>query len=183
MALAMALAMGVEPTAAAVVLRQLQPLRRRMQVFEWRGRTVLDDTAGHPDSLAAVFEISALLEYRRLLVGWVVRGNRGPGINERNAAALADLSLLHDAALTVVSSATDVTPAKDRATAVEIDAARAGFEVRGCPFEWQDTLNAAIRRLAAASAPGDLVLLLGAQGMDEGARLLRQHLAGGITQG
>lgn len=175
-ALMLALALGVEPDVARRVLEELKPLRRRMESFVVAGRTVLDDTAGHPDSLAAVFEVSDLLPHDRLLVAWVVRGSRGPAINARNAAALADLALLHDAALTVVSAAADVTAEKDRATAAEIDAARDGFESRGCPFEWHDTLRGAIARVAARSRPGDLVLLLGAQGMDDGAGTLRWEL-------
>jgi UDP-N-acetylmuramoyl-L-alanyl-D-glutamate--2,6-diaminopimelate ligase len=119
--------------AIARALPGLQALRRRMELFDVAGRRVLDDTAGHPESLSAAFEVAALLPHARLHVGYVLRGSRGPLVNAQNATALADLALLHDAASIAVSA-------------------------------------------AAASHPGDLVLLLGAQGMDDGAGLLRAAL-------
>jgi hypothetical protein len=44
-----------------------------MEKLEAAGRIVIDDTAGHPESLAAAFEVAALMGRGRLLVGCVTR--------------------------------------------------------------------------------------------------------------
>lgn len=60
------------------------------------------------------------------------------------------------------------------ATMAEIDATRQGLTARGSPFAWHEELAAAMADIAARSRPGDVILLVGAHGMDEGARLLRE---------
>jgi UDP-N-acetylmuramoyl-L-alanyl-D-glutamate--2,6-diaminopimelate ligase len=176
LALTYALASGVTLDAARTVLADLRPLRRRMERYDAGGRTVVDDTAAHPDSLDAVFEAAALLPHDRLWVVFAIRGNRGADINRRNAVALARLAALHGADGVVLTASADVVGPNDRATPEEIDAVRAAYEEHGGRAIWYDALESAIGEVVALSAPGDLVLLLGAQSMDEGKRLLSDPL-------
>jgi UDP-N-acetylmuramoyl-L-alanyl-D-glutamate--2,6-diaminopimelate ligase len=172
LALTYALAAGVPLSTARDVVASLSPLRRRMERYEADGRVVLDDTAGHPDSLEAAFEAAAVLPHARLWVAYAIRGNRGADINRRNATMLARLTALHGAGMVVLTASADVVGPHDRATAEEIDAARETFLERGGRPVWHDTLADAMREIAAKSSPDDLILLLGAQGMNEGKRLL-----------
>ena len=176
MAITLASAMGVPFDTIARALPDLRALRRRMELVEVAGRRVLDDTAGHPESLSAAFEVASLVPHARLHVAYVLRGSRGAAVNAQNATALADLALLHDAASLTISAAVDRTRPGDRAADAEIDAARRSLATRGVGFSWHERLRSAMEMVAAASHPGDLVLLLGAQGMDEGAALLRGAL-------
>ena len=64
---------------------------------------------------------------------------------------------------------------RDLATAEEIDAAREAFREHGVASEWHDTLRAAIRAAAAQTGAGDLIVLIGAQGMNEGKRILLEE--------
>jgi UDP-N-acetylmuramoyl-L-alanyl-D-glutamate--2,6-diaminopimelate ligase len=175
LALTFALASGVDLSRIPEALGALRPLPRRMQRFTIAGRTVLDDTAAHPDSFNNVFEAASLIPHERLIAAYVIRGSRGGAINTRNAHRLAELSAIYDATM-IVSAAADVTGPQDRATPEEIDAARAAFGSHGCPVRWHDDLADAMSDTAAIASAGDLVLLIGAQGMNEGARLLREHL-------
>jgi UDP-N-acetylmuramoyl-L-alanyl-D-glutamate--2,6-diaminopimelate ligase len=182
LALAYARATGVELDTAEAVLDSLSPLRRRMESSAAAGRTILDDTAGHPDSLAAAYEVAGMLAAdlaggRRLLVAYAVRGNRGVDVNRRNARALADLAALHRADRLIVTASADRAGEHDRATPDEIDATRQVLDERGQRYVWHETLTAAMADVAASSAPGDLVVLLGAQGMDAGRELLVAALA------
>lgn len=172
LALTYALAAGVKPSVARDVVASLTPLRRRMERYEVDGRVVLDDTAGHPDSLEAAFEAAAVLPHARLWVAYAIRGNRGDDINRRNATTLARLTALHGASRVFLTAAADVVGPHDRATADEIDAARQTFLERGGRADWHDALGDAMNELAARATAGDLILLLGAQGMNEGKRLL-----------
>jgi UDP-N-acetylmuramoyl-L-alanyl-D-glutamate--2,6-diaminopimelate ligase len=176
LALASALAAGVPVGVAADVLRTLRPLRRRMERFEAGGRLILDDTAAHPDSFRATFDVAALLPAGRLVVVYALRGRRGVDINRRNALSLADLSAIHGADTLIVTGADDFSSDKDRAQTNEVDATRQELVRRGSRFVWHDTLAAAIRNAIERTEAGDLILLIGAQGMDEGKQLIAASL-------
>jgi UDP-N-acetylmuramoyl-L-alanyl-D-glutamate--2,6-diaminopimelate ligase len=173
LALAYSLASGVPVDATREVLATLRPLPRRMERFVVHGRDVLDDTAAHPDSFAATFEVARLLPARATLVVYALRGNRGADINRRNALALADLTFVHGASHLIVTAAADRTGEADRVSPAEVDAARQAFVERGRRFVWHDALDAAAREALRRSEPGDLLVLLGAQGMDDGHDVLR----------
>jgi UDP-N-acetylmuramoyl-L-alanyl-D-glutamate--2,6-diaminopimelate ligase len=172
LALAYALASGLPISTAVGVLRTLVPLPRRMERYEVAGRMVLDDSAAHPDSFRATLEVASLLPWRAATIVYAVRGNRGADINRRNAIALADLSAIHGVETLIVTAAADNTGVQDQASATEVDAARQAFVERGRRFVWHDTLQGAIGDAFDRSRAGDLLVLVGAQGMNEGRRIL-----------
>jgi UDP-N-acetylmuramoyl-L-alanyl-D-glutamate--2,6-diaminopimelate ligase len=176
LALAYAAAAGLPLKRAADVLPNLVPLRRRMESYEAHGRTVLDDTAAHPESLRATFEVAALLAARpgagTVVAAYAVRGNRGVEINQQNASELAALSAGYRIAKLIVTASADVAGPNDRASAAEIDATRRILRDARCEAEWHDRLGTAMRAVLDATHSGDLIVLLGAQGMNEGRRSL-----------
>lgn len=172
LALTYAFAAGVPVPIAREVLASLRPLRRRMERYEAGGRTVLDDTAAHPDSFRATFDVAALLPHDDLVVVYALRGNRGAEINRVNARALADLVAIHGVSSFIATASSDCTSEKDCATAEEIDATRQAFAERGVRFIWHDSLRAALGEAMSLTGAGDLIVLIGAQGMDEGQALL-----------
>jgi UDP-N-acetylmuramoyl-L-alanyl-D-glutamate--2,6-diaminopimelate ligase len=183
LALAYALAAGATIEQVRPVLRRLEPLPRRMERSAIGGRLVLDDTAGHPDSLRATFEVVDMLRQSplvspagRIVVVYAARGSRGEEINRRNALALADLVAEQGVERLLVTASHDVTGPHDRATPEEIDATRSALASRFQPFDWFDDLQSAARAALTLTAAGDLVVLAGAQGMNEGTRLLEGAL-------
>jgi UDP-N-acetylmuramoyl-L-alanyl-D-glutamate--2,6-diaminopimelate ligase len=172
LALTYALGAGVSLDAAERVLRTLSPLRRRMERYAAGGRTVLDDTAAHPESLAATLEVAAMLPHERTALVYAVRGSRGADINRRNALALADLSAEHGVETLVITSAEDVTGPADRVTPEEASAVKDALHERGRHFVWRDTLRDAIDGALAATRPGDVIVLVGAQGMNAGREIV-----------
>lgn len=178
LALAYALADGISIDAARRVLRTLRPLPRRMERYDVGGRMVLDDTAGHPDSLRATFDVAAMLtrapgvDASRTVVVYAIRGNRGADINRRNALALADLAAEHGMAPMIVTASADVAGPHDRTSAAEIDATRQAFAERGMQIQFFDELSAAAAAALTMTGPGDLIVLVGAQGMNGGKHAL-----------
>ena len=180
LALAYALAVGVPMDHARDVLPRLQPLRRRMERYQAHGRTVLDDTAAHPDSLHSTFDVADLLSAglaaahpgSRVVVVYAVRGSRGADINRRNALSIADLAEIHRVDSLLLTASADVAGPWDQVQPDEADAATAALRERGRPFQWHDTLGAATRAALDDTKPGDLIVLVGAQGMNEGQALL-----------
>ncbi len=101
---------------------------------------------------------------------------RGP--HRAVSSAVVHYALVNAASRVVVTASGDVVGPADRASGEEADATRRAFEERGCDITWHETPAGAMRDVATASSSGDLVVLVGAQGMDEGARLLRGAVAG-----
>ncbi|HXW08185.1 MAG TPA: Mur ligase family protein [Vicinamibacterales bacterium] len=178
LALTYALEAGVPLEAARDVLGSLEPLRRRMERFAMAGRTVLDDTAGHADSLRATFDVASLLPHDRVAVVYALRGRRGAEINRQNALALAGLVALHGAEPLIVTAAVDGTGPADKVEEPEIDATRQALVSRGRRFIWHDALASAVQDALVRTAPGDLIVLVGAQGMNRGREFLERIAAG-----
>ena len=172
LALTYAFAEGMDPAVAAGVLRSLRALPRRMERYTAAGRVVLDDTAAHPDSLTATFDVAALLPHRRAVAVYAVRGSRGVDINAHNAAALAGLASRHRIETLIVTASEEATAAEDAVTGAELDATRRELEKGSRPFVVHATLRDAIEESLRRTGAGDLIVLIGAQGMNQGRSLL-----------
>ena len=176
LATALALSAGASPNAAAEMLPGLSAPRRRMQVLRTEPFLVLDDTVGHPESVNVVFETAEQLRPRRVHVVWAVRGRRGPRINRYNAEALAIWAPRIPLAQLVVTRSTDATDEYNRVSDAEYDAFLRPLRRASIPFTESAALAPAVRQVLAAAGPGDLVLLLGAQGMNRGADIVPEAL-------
>ena len=175
LAAAAAIASGVAPETAAAALASFRGVPRRFAVSRLAGLTVVDDTALNPGSVDAVFHTLAAFSRRRLVVAFAIRGRRGRAINAACAATLA--RWWQAAPFTLIVTA--ATGSVSVADAVDNDEKSAFCEALGkanVHYLFRETLSAAMETTAAAAGPGDLVALLGAQGMDDGYRLLRRRL-------
>jgi len=61
----------------------------------------------------------------------------------------------------------------DMATAEEVDVTRQALVARGRRFVWHDGLDDALRDAYARTSAGDLILLIGAQGMNDARAILK----------
>jgi UDP-N-acetylmuramoyl-L-alanyl-D-glutamate--2,6-diaminopimelate ligase len=77
----------------------------------------------------------------------------------------------------VVTAAEDAAGARDRVRPDERDAVLAVLREEGVAFTYAGALREAVRVVLEGSGEGDLVLLLGAQGMDQAAEIAREVLA------
>ena len=174
-----AILLGVDAGAVARALVDPPRLRRRMEVV-WKGRPlVLDDTVGHPRSLRALLDAVRPLSGGGCRVVFGIRGSRGTTINQRLGETLAGtiptMSRGRGAYL-VVTASTDVADPANQVRNEERDATLHALEARGVPFAYEPTLKRAVDRVLDGCRPEELVLLLGAQGMDGAADLVRIRL-------
>jgi UDP-N-acetylmuramoyl-L-alanyl-D-glutamate--2,6-diaminopimelate ligase len=166
-----ALCLGVDPASIQAALAGMPAPPRRMQVVRPADPCIIDDTVGHPDSITGVFEVVRNARYRRLVVVFCVRGQRGPTINRRDAEAVAIWSRHVPIDTLFVTSASDTADERNTVSDAERVAFLRVLEDEGLPFTHHDRLRDAVGEAVAAAGPGDLLLLLGAQGMDAGARM------------
>lgn len=162
-----ALLHGVPTTAIAAGLKTFQAVDRRMNVMHHDGLTIVDDTALNPGSIDAVFAALELFRYRKLVAVYAIRGKRGVTINAANAAALAShwrkapFKFFVTASVDHVGRADSVSPEEQAAFTSALD----NEEVK---YVFDDSLPASLDKALAAVGADDLLLLIGAQGMDDG---------------
>jgi UDP-N-acetylmuramoyl-L-alanyl-D-glutamate--2,6-diaminopimelate ligase len=178
MAATAALLAGAPAEAIARGLAAAEPMRRRMEIVSAAGPVVIDDTVGNPASIDAVLETVEALPHERLRIVYAIRGARGLAINQHNALALAARVSLRDARL-VVTTSEDAADERNRVTDEERDTVLAILRDADIPFDFSPALAPAVERAVRECGPRDLLLLLGAQGMDRGAELARRALDGG----
>ena len=166
-----ALLAGATPEGVAAALAHAEPMHRRMEVLRPAGPFILDDTVGHPESIEAVFEAVREMPRRALHAVYAIRGTRGTAINERNAAALAREVQAAGATL-IVTASEDAADARNRVTDEEREAVVSTLRDAGVQFRFEPTLAAAVQSARGATGEDDLLLLLGAQGMDRGRDFL-----------
>jgi UDP-N-acetylmuramoyl-L-alanyl-D-glutamate--2,6-diaminopimelate ligase len=170
-----ALIAGVPVQTIAFALTDVEPIHRRMHIFYEDGPVVLDDTVGNPESIRAVFEAIRSIPHHNLRVAYAIRGSRGTEVNERNAEALArEIGAI--IATLVVTASEDHASERDRVDDAERDAVLRTLESQGVPFAYEATLERTVARVLEGAERGDLVALLGAQGMDKGAEIARRIL-------
>jgi UDP-N-acetylmuramoyl-L-alanyl-D-glutamate--2,6-diaminopimelate ligase len=134
-----------------------------MERYDLDGRTILDDTA---------FDVASMLPHHNMVAVYAVRGRRGVDVNRRNAHALADICNVYGVDPLIVTAASDRAGEKDVPTADEVDATRQVLVDRGRRFVWHDGLADALKEALNRTSPGDLIVLVGAQGMNEAKEIL-----------
>jgi UDP-N-acetylmuramoyl-L-alanyl-D-glutamate--2,6-diaminopimelate ligase len=126
-----------------------------------------------------VFASIAAIPHRLLRIVFGIRGSRGAEINGLLGTALATLVTERAREVPVrlvVTASIDTAGPRDRVGGSEGEALLAPLRAGAVAFEYEPTLAAAVRRAVEGSGAGDLVLLLGAQGMDQAAELARTLL-------
>lgn len=170
-AAAAALLHGLAPETIIRALASFQSVERRMNTFHLGGLTVVDDTALNPGSIDAVFNTLATFRYNRLIVINAIRGQRGTAINSANAAALAGQRRKLAFELIITASSEQVDPA-NTVTSEEKLAFLTTLNTLAIEYTYTSTLPGAIKAALTHAVPGDLLVLIGAQGMDAGRQVL-----------
>jgi len=176
MAITTALLHDVPVEIAVRAMATFSAITRRMEVFHLAGLTVVDDTALNPGSINAVFDTLGAYRHHRLIVVAAIRGCRGAAINTANAQALAEQWRTRPFALFVTASQGSVG-AGDMVSPKEKSAFCQALEAENTVYQFSETLPATLTAALDSASSGDLLLLLGAQGMDDGYQLLRKLTA------
>lgn len=179
LAAAAALSLGVDPETTTHALAELEPLERRMQIMRLPEMTLLDDTVGHPDSITGVFEVAEVVPHERMYIVYAIRGNRGADINRRDAEAVDIWSRRIRVERIAVTAAEDVTDAANRVQPDERRAFMEGLHESSERASYHPRLEDALAEILPLARSADLVLLLGAQGMNRGSELARRALGHG----
>lgn len=176
LAAAAALCLGAGPAAVREGLARVQPLPRRLQ-FVHRGRfTVLDDAATHPEALNVLFDVIRGIRHRNLHMVTAIRGGRGPEFNRRYAESLAIWSRRCPVHRIIATSSGETVADLDLVTPSERDAFLRELRRGGVRYLHRERLDDAIHHALERAHTGDLIVLIGTQGMHAGPDIVRRWL-------
>lgn len=167
----------IEPIVMQRALAKFQPVTRRMQQTVWNDLHVVDDTAMNPGSIKAVLDSFQLHRYSQVTAAFAIRGNRGTAVNRENALILQEWwkRNRHLSPKLVLTSSVDSTEANDRVSPEEETIVLETLRQNQVPFTFCSRLTDAMELVNRTALPGGILFLLGAQGMDEGFRILSQY--------
>ncbi|MEG6586222.1 Mur ligase family protein [Dendrosporobacter sp. 1207_IL3150] len=171
LAIAAGLLAGLPLTTIGKALSEFKSVDRRMTVFHLEGRTIVDDTALNPGSINAVFETIRHMRFKRLIVANAVRGSRGTQINSDNAEVLAKWQQ-HLPFTLLVTSSTEAVDPLNIVTTEELRTFIQTLHFLNADYTYIASLHETIVHAYELTSPGDLLLLIGAQGMDKGRQIL-----------
>ena len=174
-----ALLAGGSPRGVTEAVAEVSPIRRRMELVRHTGPAVLDDTSGNPRTLRAVFQSIDALPHEGLRIVFGIRGSRGPVINRKLGSTLAELVSVRRGSTPVrlvITACEESAGTRDRVTDEERRAMTEALEQDGTEFLFEPRLDGAVRRALEGWSPGDVVLLLGAQGMNRAAGIAQSLL-------
>jgi UDP-N-acetylmuramoyl-L-alanyl-D-glutamate--2,6-diaminopimelate ligase len=159
---------GIEPHVIQKALRSFKGVWRRMQVIYQEDYTVIDDFSHNPGSYEAAFETVQTMDYNNLYIVNAIRGGRGEEINSANASVISNWANLLDVKEVLVTSSEDYTGRDDRVTNGERDVFMAELIKAGVKAVHYDSLERTIEEAINKAGKGDIILLMGAQGMNRG---------------
>ncbi|HEX7120671.1 MAG TPA: Mur ligase family protein [Longimicrobiales bacterium] len=172
------LCLGAAPEAVREALAAVRPPPRRLH-YERRGRfALLDDTATHPEALCVLFEVVAGLRRRRLHVVAAIRGARGVELNRRYGETIAIWSRTLKIRTLVATSSREAVEPADGVAPEEREAFLDELRRAGVDAVHRERLDDALRHALDRVRDGDLLVLLGTQGMHPGAELVRRWTEG-----
>jgi UDP-N-acetylmuramoyl-L-alanyl-D-glutamate--2,6-diaminopimelate ligase len=171
-AVGVALTMKIDPDIIKNAVSSYKALNRRFSVL-CESPLIIDDFAHNPDGIRVTIKSAAQLTGGDLYLVSAIRGSRGVPINQVNAEAIADSLKGINHHLIITSSMEMV----DRANLVHPSEKKIFIETlekNDLNYIFYEELFDALKYVVETSAKNDIILLIGAQGMDPAREVLKK---------
>ena len=171
-AIGAAISLGLDMDVIKKGLKSYKALNRRFAILN-ELPLIVDDFAHNPDGIkATIFETKKLLkDNQKLFVVCAIRGSRGIEINQLNVEAIVE-SMDENIEL-ILSSSNDVVNELNLVTPEERDVFFNTLNENNIDFIHYDTLKECLSETYGKADKNDIILLIGAQGMDPAESLLK----------
>ena len=175
-AITIALIDDVEPEVISKALAGFSGVDRRFQYIYENDFIIIDDHFANRGNINVTLETLKYMDYNKFHLVYAIRGNRGVTVNRENAETIAAWKdKLGIEELIATRSIGEVGP-KDTVTDEEVRVFLEVMESSGIKVKLYDELKPAIREALLKAERGDIVMLAGCQGMDNGARIALEIL-------
>ena len=171
-AIGAAISLGLDMDVIKKGVKSYKALNRRFAILN-ELPLIVDDFAHNPDGIkATIFETKKLLkDNQKLFVVCAIRGSRGIEINQLNVEAIVE-SMDENIEL-ILSSSNDVVNELNLVTPEERDVFFNTLNENNIDFIHYDTLKECLSETYGKADKNDIILLIGAQGMDPAESLLK----------
>lgn len=173
---AVGLLYGIEPGIIQKALNNFKGVWRRMQAIYNNHFSIIDDFSHNPGSYEAAFETIQGMNYNNLYIVNAIRGSRGVEINKENGAVIANWAFLLGAKEVITTSSRDTVGEADWVNDEEKNAFIEELEKGGVYSEHFYQLEEALDCVLRKVNKGDLILLMGAQGMNKGQNIIQNKI-------
>jgi UDP-N-acetylmuramoyl-L-alanyl-D-glutamate--2,6-diaminopimelate ligase len=167
---------GIQPSVIQKALNDFKGVWRRMQVIYRDDFIAIDDFSHNPGSYETAFETVQTMNYNNLYIVNAIRGNRGSEINRVNASVISNWGNLLGVKDILVTGSRDVVGGADWVTNEEKEAFFEGLTQGGADADYYETLEEAVEEVINRVEKGDIILLMGAQGMNKGQDIFRDKV-------
>jgi len=154
----------------AVSFKNALGILRRMEIIYNNDLLIIDDFSHNPSSYETVFSTIQNMQYKNVHIINAIRGNRGVDINRENAEVISNWAGVLGVKNLIITSSKDCVSPKDYVLKEELDEFLDVFNKNNLVYEYSDKLYDAIDKVLNNIENGDMLLLLGAQGMNMGAK-------------
>ncbi len=154
-------------------LKNYKPLARRFIKLR-ENPVIIDDFAHNPSGIHLTIENGAKLG-ERLFVIDAIRGSRGEDINKEIAEALVEILDKQENYSLVLTTSTDVVNHLNTVTDSELAVFTKVLNDNSISYELFDSLEESLISTFNKAEKADVILLLGAQGMDPARNILEKN--------
>ncbi len=175
-AICAALSFGIDIEDIKKALVDFSGIDRRLEKIHDDNFIVIDDFCHNPASYEAVFETVQAMDYNNIIIVNAIRGNRGIKINEDNAKTISAWVPILGVKKVILSLSNDIVTEKDEVSNEEITTYKMNFDDLNVNYEICESLNKSINEVLRIVGNNDIILLLGAQGMDKGKEIFNNIL-------
>lgn len=151
---------------------QYKPLERRFTVID-NDPTIIDDFAHNPEGISATVKSAAEMCEGKLRIIFAIRGSRGETINRLNVEAVVEGLNGVNYALTITSSVEEVD-SLNTVLPNEKEVVLDTLKENGLKFNFYEKLHDALDNGISSAVEEDIILLIGAQGMDPASEIIRK---------
>ncbi|NMD42740.1 MAG: UDP-N-acetylmuramyl-tripeptide synthetase [Firmicutes bacterium] len=162
---------GVSVPVIQRALGRFRGVERRFELIFDRDFKVIDDHFANSGNINVTLETLQYMQYRRLHLVYAIRGSRGVTVNRENAEAIAAWATQLAIKKIIATSSRSHVTEKDLVTDEESLAFCEVMDAAGIEVEFHRELPEAIGSGLSPIRSGDILLLLGCQGMDHGAAI------------
>ncbi len=170
-ALAVGIVSGVDKATIEQGLANYRGVERRFQIVYEGDFKIVDDHFANAGNIDVTFKTLDLMDYKKVVFVYAIRGNRGVTTNRENAERIVEwarrLAIKH----VYATLSKNHVIWKDAVSADEIAVFRATLDAAGLSYSIDDDLGSAIKSALDTVEAGDILLLAGCQGMDCGAHI------------
>lgn len=157
-------------------IKQFKSIPRRTEIIYNKEVTIIDDFSHNPASYDTVFQSIQSIPYRNVHIVNALRGGRGAEINKENAQTLAQWAEIININTITITSSIDCISAGDQVSEDEKRVFKEVLKNAKINFTYKEILSEAIEYALFQLEKGDILLLLGAQGMEKGREICLRNI-------